>query len=151
MDSGQRFRTHNVNCYVAIFWLRHNFENDVTKPPKTPKTHIDNDRTHLAFARRTTTQRAPSAQRPTPPSQNLRLEPDVSACAAALDLTLALGPFDTFPEIMCERGASEGERLYSTHLENEFDAPIGMEKNRTVESSTEHFHSDGRALNHRKK
>ena len=46
--------------------------------------------------------------------------------AAALDLTLALGPFDTFPEIMCERGASEGERLYSTHLENEFDAPIGM-------------------------
>ena len=33
--------------------------------------------------------------------------------AAALDLTLALGPFDTSPEIMCERGAGEGERLYT--------------------------------------
>ena len=39
----------------------------------------------------------------------------LSACAAALDLTFALGPFDTSPEIMCERGASErasqGKRL----------------------------------------
>ena len=45
-----------------------------------------------------------------------RLSPTRCLCvrdAAALDLTLALGPFDTSPEIMCERGAGEGERLYT--------------------------------------
>ena len=62
-------------------------------------------------------------------SSLVRPQPDVSlsacarAAAAALDLTLALGPFDTFPEIMCEWGVRASD---STHLENEFDAPVGM-------------------------
>ena len=54
----------------------------------------------------------------------------LSACAAALDLTFALGPFDTSPEIMCERGASEraseARASDSAHLENEFEMSIGM-------------------------